>query len=313
MYDPLGDSGTLVIPERYTPQVTVSFSLVSSLYQYLVYLSQLPPDSTDYPADPHWRQQAERISPMTTALGPLNFFEYPVVESKTIAELSVKLQARAAALAGEIADALDKVETLYRNSLWPDSHRLLLLALEELETLLLPHKDRLLSLQAERLGLKRHLSSYQVTLVPITYQRTGGYSHPTVISIAKFRGPALVEAIVHELTHVMAELNKRDQQSAYGFIKRQCELKGRSQHDALHLFHLLLFYSSGSLVREVIASDYVPYAESRNIYTRVGSMLRAKVLPEMLDRIWLPWIHGQYDLETAMSNLVQMLFRAGDE
>ena len=96
-------------------------------------------------------------------------------------ELHENTSPRAAFFANEFASALSEVETLYRENEWRDARPSLVLVLKEMEKLLLPYKNQLLTLQARRLGLKLHLAAYEVTLVPITYQRTGGYSHPTVI------------------------------------------------------------------------------------------------------------------------------------
>ncbi len=113
-----------------------------------------------------------------------------------------------------------------------------------------------------------------------------------------------METIIHELTHVMASLNKSDPRSAYNLIKRYCSLKNRSERDAFQLFHLLLFHATGNLVREVLSPDYVPYAQAKNLYARTGSLFRTNLSVEKFNDIWLAWIHHKYNLEMAMQNLV---------
>jgi hypothetical protein len=57
-------------------------------------------------------------------------------------------------------------------------------------------------------------------------------------------------------------------------------------------------------VREVLAADYLLYAQARKIYDRMSTLLRAKISPERLDEIWWPWLHHHADLETTMQALV---------
>src|SRR5262249_50488812 len=136
-------------------------------------------------------------------IGPFNVLELGAARALTSADFGAGLRARATALAEGIAAAVSEAEGAYREQHWQEHGSMLAAALGRVRALLAPHKDALLTRLADALGIRAQPGGYEVHLVPICHEPTGGYSHPTVVSVAVFQELYLVEAILHELTHVM--------------------------------------------------------------------------------------------------------------
>jgi hypothetical protein len=304
------DAGTLVITGAKAPRLEFGFSLGFSLYQHVMSVARsVRPGSGGETVDARWLAAATKLSELYFPLGPLNYFEFAMLQAGTVAELAEGLRARTTEFATALPAALQEVEQLYRETLWPGHRALLAEAAGELERLLGPTKDRLLDLQATRLGVTLTSSHLQITLVPGTHEPTGAYSHPTVVSVSKFRGLRLVEAVLHEVGHVLSS-NDAGPGSTYGAIRAACERRGRSDRDASQLFHLVLFHASGALVREELSPSYVPYASELGIYQRVATALRADLAVETVERIWSAWTRGELPLATAMQEFVDKIGRA---
>jgi hypothetical protein len=232
-----------------------------------------------------------------------------MLPARTVAELAERLRARTTEFAAALPAALQEVEQLYRETLWPGHRALLVEALEELERLLGPVKDRLLDLQATRLGVTPSAECLHVWLVPEIHEPTGAYSHPTVVDVARFRGLRLVEAVLHELGHVLAREDPGSG-SAYAAITAACQRRGRSDRDAFQLFHLLLFHASGAVVQAEMSPDYLPYAREAGVYQRAATALRAELDAETVERIWSAWTSGRLPLAAAMQELVDAISQA---
>ena len=298
------DAGRLVIAGAAAPRLEFGFSLGFSLYQYVMGVARsVLPGGGQAPIDDRLLAAAAKLSALYSPLGPLNYFEFAMLSSRSVAELAEGLQARTTEFATALPAALQEVEQLYRENLWPRHRALLAEAAGELERLLGPAKDRLLHLHATRLGVAPAGLCFQVTLVPEIHEPTGAYSHPTVVSVGRFRGLRLVETVLHELGHVMAR-HDPGPGSAYGAIRAACQRRRRSDRDAFQLFHLLLFHASGVLVREELSPGYVTFASEVGMYQRIASALQARLAPDTVERAWSAWTSGDRPLAAAMQELV---------
>jgi hypothetical protein len=298
------DERRVVIKGDRPPRLEVSYTFAFSLYQHV--LARAGGRSAEGAA-PVSVGAGERAARLMLPLGAQRFFEYSLLEAGTVTGMAQALRERARIFADDLAAMLAAAETSYRRREWADDERLLDEAVGDVERLLGPHKDELISMQLDRLSLGQTPEVLHVALVPVSYERTGAYSHPTVVSVGSFRGLRLVEAILHEVTHVAADLNRDEPRTAHSLISRYCRLKGRPTRDAFALFHLLLFHASGALVREVLSPDYVPYAAAEGIYERTGALLRARITEKTMADIWSSVVAGRWELPTAMMQLVASL------
>ena len=64
------------------------------------------------------------------------------------------------------------------------------------------------------------------------------------------------------------------------------------------LSHAMIFYTSGAIVKEVIA-DHVPYAEKNGIWQRGN-----RAIKPLLDRYWLPYLRGQSTFDEAIAAIL---------
>jgi len=300
----VSDGRRVVIEGDRPPRVEVSYTFAFSLYQRVLARAGEPGPET---ASPVSVATSERAAKLMLPLGAQRFFEYSLLETRTVSGMGQALRERARIFADDLAGVLSSAEASYRRRQWAEDERVLDEALGDVERTLGPHKDELIPIQLHRLSLVETPLVFQVALVPVSYERTGAYSHPTVVSVGRFRGLRLIEAILHEVTHVAAELNRDEPRAAHALISRYCRLKGRPPRDAFALFHLLLFHASGALVREVLSADYVPYAKAEGIYERTAALLRMPITEDAVAEIWSAVVDRRCELPTAMMRLVASL------
>jgi hypothetical protein len=101
---------------------------------------------------------------------------------------------------------------------------------------------------------------------------------------------ASVEMLYHEASHgLIDQISRRIREEAHG-------------KDVRNLWHVVLFYSAGEVVRQALAArkiDYVPYLYATGLLDRAWPQFRGPV-----EREWQPYIDGQVTLETAVTRLI---------
>lgn len=279
--------GELVLPAAGTPRLRLSYTFHFCLYQSLLRMTREHSLGLSRP-EAGWRSAVQRLSAVYLPLGPFNFLEYAIARARSAEYLSRELGTRAAEQATAIAEAVSEMEKLYERDLWPQHGAKLAAALDQLRRPLTAHKDDLLERLADRLWAREHPESYEVLLVADCHEATGAYSHPTVVSVETFAGMALVEAIVHELAHVLAQHTKEQEGSLWAELVRQCQERERPVRFTAQLFHLLLFHAGGEVVREVMDRDYVPYVVRNRLYEKFGTALGFPVDGERLEKLYTP-------------------------
>jgi len=117
---------------------------------------------------------------------------------------------------------------------------------------------------------------------------------PTLITISSgdrnYGGWGSVEMLYHEASHALiSEISRRIRDGAQG-------------KDVRNLWHVVLFYTAGEVVRETLAArkiDYVAYLYSTGLFDRAWPQLRLPV-----EREWKPYVDGQVSLDEAVSRLI---------
>lgn len=284
----ISDADAVILARGTAPAVRIGYSLPFSVYQYLMYLLRQRPRD-DGGGGAAYAASVRRLRELYFPIGPFHVLELGAARAATSADFGAGLRARAAALADGIAAAVSEAEGAYRAQHWPEHGPRLAAALGRAGALLAPHKDELLARLAGALGTCAQPEGgegYHVHLVPICHEPTGGYSHPTVVSVAEFRERCLVEAILHELAHVMMHEARDAAGTLFAAVEAACARRNRPVRVAMELLHLLVFHATGELTRAIYGEDHVPHARARGLYARAAALLRADLSEPVIAAIW---------------------------
>ncbi len=118
------------------------------------------------------------------------------------------------------------------------------------------------------------------------------------------QGPAALEVLFHEASHALAG-------AVRDTIIRECRQRGKPI--PRDLWHALLFYTTGEIVKRALAKDlsvpdapargnYRPYAYKFGLYTRGWQNYQ-----RVLERYWQPYLDGKADFDAAVARLVSAL------
>lgn len=128
--------------------------------------------------------------------------------------------------------------------------------------------------------------------------RFGAYTlvDPTVITVSHLTPPnrqaTPLETVFHEASHaLMGPLTD----AFHAEFNRQGKTPPRM------LWHALLFFTTGEVVRHHLGPDYVPYAHLNGLYARDPEWA---ALEPVMRREWTPYLEHKVDLQTALRNLV---------
>jgi hypothetical protein len=125
---------------------------------------------------------------------------------------------------------------------------------------------------------------------------TDGPTHATISSgAANNTGWSAVEIVFHEISHILIE----------PIEKRLATALGPGLRDHGVLWHVVQFYVTGQVVRDVLATrgiSYIPYMDSTGLFDRAWSRYRAAV-----ERNWRPYIDGRITVEQAVTGTVKEL------
>jgi hypothetical protein len=128
----------------------------------------------------------------------------------------------------------------------------------------------------------------------------------TISSIdARNQGNAALEVLFHEASHGIAE-------PVQAAIVREC--RQRDKPIPRDLWHALIFYTTGEVIRPVMTSavtgasgdapgeEYTPYAVREGLYTRGWDAYL-----KLLTRFWQPYLEGKSTFDDAIARMVSAL------
>lgn len=121
--------------------------------------------------------------------------------------------------------------------------------------------------------------------------------HITISSTdARNQGMAGFEILFHEASHALAG-------AVFAGIAKEC--RARDMPIPRDLWHALLFYTTGQMVKRLIeqrgaASSYTPYAYRYGLYDRGWQDYQ-----RALERYWQPYLDGKVSFDRALSELVE--------
>lgn len=129
--------------------------------------------------------------------------------------------------------------------------------------------------------------------------RVGGYTsldpvHVTISSAdPRNQGEAALEILFHEASHGLARL-------VSDAIAR--EYRRRNKPIPRELWHAVLFYTTGEVVRRALSADrpgqYMPYAYRHGLYARGWQNFQW-----LLERHWQPYLDGKIEFDRAIARM----------
>lgn len=192
---------------------------------------------------------------------------------------------------------LDAVASLARRD-WPEQERLNRAWISAVEPALRRHGKALIA----ALSAAYHAPWPQAPILVDVSGFAGPFGAFTVldpvhITISStnpaYSGDASLEMIFHEASHALIApiANK---------LEAKAVRRGRKVPE--DLWHALIFYTTGEIVKRELGSGYVPYATKNGVWSRGWSKMETAIR-----RDWQPYLDGKMDLDRALSALMDEL------
>lgn len=241
----------------------------------------------------HYRLHLVKRSPM---------FDGDMVEIRdTLAAVANGAEPAADALEPALAAALRAAAPVYRQRFWPAHDAANQRMIERLDT----YTSHFAPLAAELSRVfHRPWPEAPVRVDVVVYADwAGAYTtiEPTHLTIAaddaRNQGDAALEILFHEASH---GLIRPVHEALDAELARQGVKLERND-----LWHVMLFHTTGELVRRRLPAGYVPYAEKQGLYTRSWATFRAAIQTH-----WHPYLNGKASFEEAVAGVVEALKKA---
>ena len=119
-------------------------------------------------------------------------------------------------------------------------------------------------------------------------------THVTITSSSpQYTGDAALEMIFHEASHALVD-------PLVEKLTAECARQGKPVPP--RLWHALLFYATGEVVRRRLGPSYVPYADKNGLWAR-GMADHERPIKQH----WPQYLDGAIDMDTALARLVASL------
>ena len=120
--------------------------------------------------------------------------------------------------------------------------------------------------------------------------------HITITShLSEYQGDAALEMVFHEASHALVGPLREK-------LAAECARQGVAEPP--QLWHSLLFYTTGEVVRRRLGGGYVPYADRNGLWTRSFSADERPIKDH-----WPAYLDGAIDIDTALARVVAALPR----
>jgi hypothetical protein len=205
---------------------------------------------------------------------------------------------RGSGLAPELSAPLEAAAGVYRKEQWAKDDASNRRWITGIEPQLARHGDALAS---ELSAVYRTPWPKEPIRVDVSVMAgpVGAYTvvDPTHVTISSgrttFQGEAALEMIFHEASHALIKPIEDG-------IERACEAAHKPAPPTL--WHALLFFTTGEIVKRRLGGSYVPYADANGLYDRDWKPYR-----EIFERVWRPYLAGQIEQEPAIRAIVGVL------
>ncbi len=221
-----------------------------------------------------------------------------VVIKNALADTGSEPSLESTGLDGELVDALETAAPVYRAVWWAAHDRSNRSRIERLIPLIARHEGRLRVRLAEIYGTEWPDTRIETDVV-FHANWAGAYTtlYPTRVTISSEDNgvPPLesLETLFHEVSHALIDK-----------VRTAISERTRSLGKLLprkSLWHAVLFYSTGEIVRE-LAPGYTPYALKHRLWERAW--------PDhlgVLESEWKPYLNGDREFEASIEALVDRL------
>jgi hypothetical protein len=215
-----------------------------------------------------------------------------------------------AGLPAKITQVLDSAAPAYRNHWWPEHDRANRKWIAGVAPLVRSRGLELAERLAEIYQTKWPVEKIRVDVSPYA-NLAGAYTtlEPLRVTISstdpRNQGSAALEVLFHEASHGIAE-------PVEGAIAREC--RQRDKPIPRDLWHALIFYTTGEVIRPVMTSPgagaqggapsgaYTPYAVRQGLYTRGWDAYL-----KLLTTFWQPYLDGKSTFDDAIARMVSAL------
>jgi hypothetical protein len=213
----------------------------------------------------------------------------------------------ASGLRAELVAALERAAPVYRARWWPEHDRANRAWIAGVAPMVRQFGGALARQLAETYRADWPAGRLRVDVV-IHGGPFGAYTSLDPVRLAissadpRNQGPAALEVLFHEASHALAG-------SVRDAIARECRARGKPI--PRDLWHALLFYTTGEMVKRALSTaeasaarsgSYTPYAYRYGLYARGWSAYQ-----RALERYWQPYLEGKVEFETAVARLVSSL------
>ena len=204
------------------------------------------------------------------------------------------------AVGDELRRVLDAAAPVYRKHFWPSHDRANRAWIERAAEGVRATAPEVIARLTKLYAMPWFDSPVRVDVVWVGNRQgayaTVGPTHATISSgAANNTGWSAVEIVFHEISHILIE----------PIQKRLATALGERLRDHSVLWHVVQFYITGQVVRDVLAAkgiDYEPYLYSTGLFDRAWGRYRAAV-----EQHWRPYVDGQITLDEAIARTVKQV------
>ncbi|HJQ30701.1 MAG TPA: hypothetical protein VJ866_00900 [Pyrinomonadaceae bacterium] len=225
-----------------------------------------------------------------------------------LAESEAAADLKGSGLQPELAAALESAAPIYRAQWWAEQSRLNQSWIEAVTPLVNRFGDSLVKQLTTAYRAKWPGRRIRVDVVRYA-SWAGAYTTLDPVHITasgtdpRNQGSAGLETLFHESSHALAG-------RSFGAVSEALAREGRAQNKAIpeDLWHALIFYTTGEIVRRTLAKggvkDYTPYAYHNGLYTRLPAWQKYQ---RAFEQHWQPYLDGKTDFNGAIAKLVGAL------
>ncbi|GAC1617197.1 MAG: hypothetical protein NVS9B13_03580 [Candidatus Acidiferrum sp.] len=209
-----------------------------------------------------------------------------------------------AGLPGKIGQVLESVASVYRSHWWAGHDRVNRLWVARVAPLV---REQGVGLSERLAGIYRTHWPKEKIRVDVSFyaNAAGAYTtlEPLRVTIAsgdaRNQGPAALEVLFHEASHGIA-------QPVEAAILRECHQRDKAI--PRDLWHALIFYTTGEVIRPVMSGDspddtnYVPYAVRQDLYKRGWEDYL-----KLLTKFWQPYLDNKSTFDDSIARMVSAL------
>jgi hypothetical protein len=200
-------------------------------------------------------------------------------------------------LPSEVRTVLEAVAPVYRTHGWPEDRAAGVRFEQRLGTLLDRHGSALVSTLARAYQTPWPSPSVRVDIAAYAGP-VAAYTvlDPALTTIAngdaRHAGDAALEILFHEASHALVDRVEHS-------IERACAAQHRPEPP--QLWHEVLFWGTGELVRRELGAGYKPYGYANDLYARNPTWTAAEPL---IARYWRDYLDGARSLDAAIDAIV---------